>query len=86
MKFNFTRDLNNLVVLDDKRRFDKLDEQLENELKLKGNLRAFIIGSLSGLAAGFIICGQISAGIWTLLCAGFLELVSQPKYQRIENL
>lgn len=61
------------------------NEVLEQELKIKGNLRAFIMGCITGLAAGLIICGYIKEGAFIGLVAGFIGYISKPNYQRIRN-
>ncbi len=63
-----------------------MDESLIQELEIKGHLRAFVVGCLSGLAAGLIICGYIKQGAFVGLVAGFLMYISQPEYQNIRNL
>lgn len=64
----------------------ELSEVDRQELSIRGHIRSFIVGCLSGLSAGFFICGFYKEGAFTLAITFILEYMSKPQFQNFRNI
>lgn len=64
----------------------ELSEADRQELSIRGHIRAFMIGGVTGLSVGIISCGYIYEGAIIGLVAGVLGYISKPQFQNLCNI